>query len=92
MLEIFFARNLQIFVVSLSVCPRQAFPNQFNKHSSLVWKFINYGQKSFITLAPCWGVVLKASRPKTQLGLRPQSPMKAKQGAVKYVRPDTCVT
>jgi hypothetical protein len=23
-----------------------------DKHSSLLWKFVNYGQKSFITLAP----------------------------------------
>jgi hypothetical protein len=47
-----FVRNLRIFVKSLSVCPRQAFPAESNKHSSLARKFVNYGQKSFITLAP----------------------------------------
>ncbi len=40
------------FVISQSVCLWQAFPSQSNKHSSFARKFVNYGQKSFITLGP----------------------------------------
>ncbi len=36
----------------MSVSSLQAFPAKPNKHSSLVQKLINSGQKSFITLAP----------------------------------------
>jgi hypothetical protein len=48
----FYGRNLRIFAMRLSVCPWQAFPDYSNKHSSLGQKFINYRQKSFITLTP----------------------------------------
>jgi hypothetical protein len=50
--KICFVRSLRIFARRYSFSPRQAFPVHSNKHSSLVRKFINYGQKSFITLAP----------------------------------------
>jgi hypothetical protein len=53
----FFVRNFRIFVISYSVCPLQAFPAYSNKYSILVQKFVNYGQKSFITLAPGVGVI-----------------------------------
>jgi hypothetical protein len=36
----------------LEFCPRKASPAYSNKHSTLVRKFVNYGQKSFITLFP----------------------------------------
>ncbi len=48
----FFVRNLQIFVLSLSVCTWQAFPADSNKHSSLVQKFVNYGQNMFYNIGP----------------------------------------
>jgi hypothetical protein len=48
----FFVCDLQIFVVSWCVSPLQAFPAYSNKYSSLAQKFVNYGQKSSITLAP----------------------------------------
>ncbi len=51
MLQNIFVRNLRFFVISLSICPWQAFPAYSNKHSSLVQKLLNYGQKSLITLA-----------------------------------------
>ncbi len=47
-----YGRNLRVFVLSYSVCPWQAFQARSNKHSSLVQKLVNYGQKSFITLGP----------------------------------------
>jgi hypothetical protein len=34
------------------VCSWQAFPAKSNKYSSLVWKSLNRGQKSFVPLAP----------------------------------------
>ncbi len=40
------------FSKEASVCPWKGFPYYSNKHSSFVRKFINYRQKSFITLAP----------------------------------------
>jgi hypothetical protein len=43
-----------IFVLSWSVCHWQTFPALSNKHSGLVRKYKNHGQKSFITLAPGW--------------------------------------
>jgi hypothetical protein len=43
----FFVRNLWVFTISRSVCPWQAFPTLSNKHSSLSWKCVNYGQKCF---------------------------------------------
>ncbi len=46
----FFVRDLRIFVISESVCPWQAFSIQSNKHSSLLLKLVNCGQKSLITL------------------------------------------
>jgi hypothetical protein len=52
LLQNLFVRNLRIFVIRLSVCPWQAFLAYCNKHSCLVQKFVIYGQKSFITLAP----------------------------------------
>jgi len=48
----FFACSLQIFVMCQSVCHWQAFTAQSYKHSSSVQKFVNHGQKSFMTLAP----------------------------------------
>ncbi len=53
----FYVRDLRIFVISLSVCPWQAFPDYSNKHTSLVQKFVNYGQKSSITLTPKANVI-----------------------------------
>ncbi len=46
--------------MSSSVCPRRAFPAYSNKHSSLLRKFINYGQKSFITLGSSLILIGKA--------------------------------
>ena len=43
---------LRIFVISYNVFNWQAFVVYSNKHSSLVRKYVNYGQKSVITLAP----------------------------------------
>jgi hypothetical protein len=51
MLYNFFVHNLQIFGINLSFCPWQAFQAYSNKHTSLVQKFVNYRQKSFITYA-----------------------------------------
>ncbi len=48
----FFVRNLRIFGKSQSVYPWQAFQAQSNIHSFFLWKFLNRGQKSFITLDP----------------------------------------
>ncbi len=48
----FFVRNLRIFIISLSVCPWQAFQAWSNKHSSLLQKSINYGQKKFYNIGP----------------------------------------
>ncbi len=45
------------FLRLASICPWQALRALSNKHSSLVRKLVNYGQKSFITLGP--GVVSK---------------------------------
>jgi hypothetical protein len=39
--------NVQIFVLSWSVCPWQAFPSQCNKHHILLPKLVNYGQIFF---------------------------------------------
>ncbi len=47
--ETFYGRNLRVFVISESVYPWQAFQAWSNKHSSLVQKLVNYGQKSFLT-------------------------------------------
>ncbi len=77
-----FVRNLRIFVISQSVCSRQAFPAQYIdcrqcccqaitdallygrllfllanirlawRSSNLLQKFVNYIQKSYVTLAP----------------------------------------
>jgi hypothetical protein len=47
----FYVRKLQIFVISYSVCHRQAFLVYYNKHSSLVRKYVNHEQES-LTLAP----------------------------------------
>jgi hypothetical protein len=38
--------------MSQSVFPWQAFPASSNKQSSLFQKIVNYGEKSFLTLAP----------------------------------------
>ncbi len=35
-IKTFYVRNLRMYVISQRVCPRQAFPVQSNKHSSLV--------------------------------------------------------
>ncbi len=49
----FYVRSIRIFVVS--VCPWQAF-QAFqawpNKHSSLIWKFVNYGSKKLNNFRP----------------------------------------
>jgi hypothetical protein len=45
-------RNLQISVKSQSVGPRKAFLDYSNKHSSLVWKLVNYGRKKFYNIGP----------------------------------------
>ncbi len=50
--ETFFVRNLLILVIGEGVCTWQDFQAQSNKHPSIVRKFINQGQKSFITLDP----------------------------------------
>ncbi len=50
MLYNFFVCNLQILVRSQSVCSQQALPALPNKHSSLVQKFVNYGQKQFYNI------------------------------------------
>jgi hypothetical protein len=47
-----FVCNLRIFKISLSVCPWQAFTAYSYKHSSLVWKSVNYGQKKFHNIGP----------------------------------------
>ena len=48
----FFVRDLRILVVGLSVCRWQAFQACSDKHSSLLRKIVNYGQKKFVTLVP----------------------------------------
>jgi hypothetical protein len=53
----FFVRNLQIFVISSSVCPWQAIQAKSNKHSSLVQKIVTYGRKFFykiVTRGQCY--------------------------------------
>ncbi len=47
-----FVRNLLIFIISESAISWQAFPAYSNKYCRLVLKFVNYGQKGFITRAP----------------------------------------
>ncbi len=47
-----FVRYLQIFVLSSSVCPWQAYPSLSIKHSSLVQKFVSYGQRLFYNIGP----------------------------------------
>jgi hypothetical protein len=51
------------FFLSWSVCPWQAFPAYSNKLSSLIQKFVNYGQKSFITLGPCGSDGIQTPQP-----------------------------
>jgi len=48
----FYVRNLRNFVISYSVCTWQAFPAYSNRHSSLVQKLVNYGQKKFYNIDP----------------------------------------
>ncbi len=48
----FYIRNLQIFVLSYSIRTWKAFQAWFNKHSSLVWKFVNYGRKKYYNIGP----------------------------------------
>ncbi len=48
----FVTHNLQIFVISWSVCHWWAFPVHTNKHSSLVRKSVNHGQKRFYNIGP----------------------------------------
>jgi hypothetical protein len=47
-----FVRYLQIFVLSSSVCPWEAYPSLSNKHSSLVRKCVSYGQRLFYNIGP----------------------------------------
>ncbi len=48
----FFVRDLHIFLLSQSVCQTRPQKLTNDKHSSLLWKPVIYGQKSFITLGP----------------------------------------
>jgi hypothetical protein len=52
MLQNFLVRDLQIFVLSYSVCYTRLEKLTNDKHSSLLWKTIIYRQKSFIALGP----------------------------------------
>ncbi len=49
-----FARNLRIFVVSQSVCKTRLTMLASDKHSSILREFVNYRQKSSITLTLGW--------------------------------------
>jgi hypothetical protein len=53
------------FFVSESLCPLRAFPALSGKHNSLVEKYLNQGQKSFITLAPGLNLINLFSSPMT---------------------------
>ncbi len=48
----FFVRDLQIFVLSQSVCCTRLKKLTKYKHSSLLRKTVIYGQKSFLALVP----------------------------------------
>jgi hypothetical protein len=50
-IKLFFVLNLWIFVLA-SVCKARIDKLAKEKHSSLLRKFVNYGQKGFITLGP----------------------------------------
>jgi hypothetical protein len=48
----FYVRNLQIFVLSESVCQTRPEKLTNDNHSSLLRKSVIYGKRSFITLGP----------------------------------------
>jgi len=56
----FYGRDLHIFALSQSVCKTRLEKFANGKHSSLLRKFVNYGQKCFITLGP--GLTHKLTR------------------------------
>jgi hypothetical protein len=49
---LFFVRKLLFFVKKLSACKNRLEKLAMDKHSSLLQKFVNDIQKSFITMAP----------------------------------------
>jgi len=48
----FYGRNLQIFIISWTVYPWQAFRAYSYKHSSFIRKLKNYGHKKFYNIGP----------------------------------------
>jgi hypothetical protein len=71
----FYGRNLRIFVRRKSVCPWQAFSAYYNKHSSLMRKYVNYSRKKFYNIRP-WSFLhpVAASDPPSWDPCSPQLP------------------